>query len=89
MTDYSPQVNSSTSANGVTVEDSFERDLKDMLSDGPTLGDLSSTVQTGNTQSMDYSSGISRAHAPPSTLSSQSAYGASLPGAGKETSGRE
>ena len=86
MTDYAPRDTTSTNANGVTVEDSFERDLKEMLSDGPNLDDLSSTVQTGNVQSMDFGTGQSRAHVPPSSLSGNSAmgsYGSSLSGPGK------
>ena len=31
----------------VVDEDTFERDLKEMLNDGPSLNDLSSTVQGG------------------------------------------
>ena len=86
MTDYAPRDTTSTNANGVTVEDSFERDLKEMLSDGPNLDDLSSTVQTGNVQSMDFGTGQSRAHVPPSSLSGNSAmgsYGSSPSGPGK------
>ena len=40
-----------STANGPTVgedDDTFERDLKEMLKDGPSLNDLSSTVQGGN-----------------------------------------
>ena len=51
-------------------DDAFERDLKEMLKDGPSLGDLSSTVQTGNTNpaSVDLGTGMPRSYPPPSSL---------------------
>ena len=52
--------------NGPKVEedDTFERDLKQMLKEGPTLNDLSNNVQEGNTDS----SGVQR----PAGLNTQS-----------------
>ena len=41
------------SMNGVPMdEDEFERNLKEILDDGPNLNDLSSTVQSGTPQKM-------------------------------------
>ena len=47
MSAPAPQLSSSSGA-GITLnddEDTFERDLKEMLKEGPSLNDMSSTVQ--------------------------------------------
>ena len=47
MSAPAPQMSSTGSA-GITLnddEDTFERDLKEMLKEGPSLNDMSSTVQ--------------------------------------------
>ena len=38
-------------------DDTFERDLKEMLKDGPSLNDLSSTVQGGNLNEASHQTG--------------------------------
>ena len=42
------QVSTSNGPATEVEDDTFERDLKEMLKDGPSLNDLSSTVQGGN-----------------------------------------
>ena len=50
--------------NGIAMEeDTFERDLKEMLQDEPGIGDYSSTLQLGATHStanVDLGSGVQR-----------------------------
>ena len=51
--------------NGIALEeeDTFERDLKEMLQDGPAINDYNSTLQLGSTHSaanVDLGSGVQR-----------------------------
>ena len=48
MSAPAPQMTSGSAGAGITLgedEDTFERDLKEMLKEGPSLNDMSSTVQ--------------------------------------------
>ena len=48
MSAPAPQMSSGSGGAGITLnddEDTFERDLKEMLKEGPSLNDMSSTVQ--------------------------------------------
>ena len=62
MSAPAPQMSSTGSA-GITLnddEDTFERDLKEMLKEGPSLNDMSSTVQVKMKHTLFYGQWMDR-----------------------------
>ena len=55
-----PNTLNGTHGLGLEEDDMFERDLKEMLQDGPTLNDVGSSLQLGNTHLGDLGTGMSR-----------------------------
>ena len=66
MTDAASHI-PATSPSMAREDDNFERDLKEMLKEGPVLGDMSNTVQSGQID-LGQPRSIPRQPAPPSSL---------------------